>query len=485
MGVPFNLKKIFWGLYKILPLPVKQFAHWQLNKNSFNKLEIPLSNIARLALYSLSDGFSFRSYDNARLPELSATDVHDLRNCVHFIESSLVADEVNILDFSSGDGVILCNLTDRGFQCVGLEANRALFSGAISLRDANHGNDTLFFPVGFSRSTRNEKLIELAEGFDAVIFSRVPDWYQDSVSCNRHFEFYEQLLNSKIRKVFFRLPPLHNDFLKRLGNITQSRIVYECNSQDAAKPLMVCLSLPNECGPVTAVGCFQDSNQQHNTKSNLISVTVDKCRTVLNFRFSGDYRKVFYYEQLEQFKNNPDVIFEDSVIRGFYQHFEPYNYEELLLGKRTQFSDLKKSVIEHGVRRLPWLEYANPKSGNFQTPLIAPIREKEAREQFARTIGAYKKMLSCGYLPEWYPDGYVAGNVLLKEDDYRFIVRLGNHRLSALSILGLNKVEVKILRERDPLGGIVRLSEIESWPQVKNGFFSRESAFYIFESFFS
>ena len=64
--------------------------------------------------------------------------------------------------------------------------------------------------------------------------------------------------------------------------------------------------------------------------------------------------------------------------------------------------------------------------------------------------------------------------------DMRFIVMQGNHRLSILSYLGIEKIDV---RQSNAIH-FVNESEISSWPLVKNKTCSVKDARKIFNFFF-
>ncbi|WP_026691189.1 hypothetical protein [Alteribacter aurantiacus] len=90
-------------------------------------------------------------------------------------------------------------------------------------------------------------------------------------------------------------------------------------------------------------------------------------------------------------------------------------------------------------------------------------------------------MKRSGYRPRRYKGGYIRGYFLIKGDDYRFIVRNGHHRLAALALLGVKKIQVKLFKGWPPY---VKIKHVYRWPGVKSGAFSKEHAKMIFNYYF-
>ncbi|WP_145358449.1 hypothetical protein [Alienimonas californiensis] len=87
----------------------------------------------------------------------------------------------------------------------------------------------------------------------------------------------------------------------------------------------------------------------------------------------------------------------------------------------------------------------------------------------------YRKIQAEGYRPARHRDGYIRGVFALRgSGDRRFLVTGGQHRCAILSHLGVEKFRAWL----DPSQPIhfVRGSELDSWPQVLSGRWSRDAA---------
>lgn len=73
---------------------------------------------------------------------------------------------------------------------------------------------------------------------------------------------------------------------------------------------------------------------------------------------------------------------------------------------------------------------------------------------------------------------------MLDEDrNYAVLVFRGHHRIAALAALGY--VEAPIRIKMKSAMGIVRRSEVDAWPHVRRGYFTREQALAVFDRLLS
>lgn len=100
-------------------------------------------------------------------------------------------------------------------------------------------------------------------------------------------------------------------------------------------------------------------------------------------------------------------------------------------------------------------------------------------KEFGWLQAAYQSIKAKGYTPKAY--GYAYGKLLLKNNlDYRVLLIDGNHRTSALSVLGEKEIELLYKKKE-----IVRERDCSKWPGVKQGRFKEEDALKIFNAYFS
>ncbi len=113
-----------------------------------------------------------------------------------------------------------------------------------------------------------------------------------------------------------------------------------------------------------------------------------------------------------------------------------------------------------------------------------PVSPKKVSLEAKRLSKTLKSINKHGYVPELF-DGYPAGTLLINDINstvtQRFLISGGQHRVAALSYLGYTELLVTFLPQAPR---VIRISEIETWPGVASGVFSKELAFNIFNSYF-
>lgn len=91
-----------------------------------------------------------------------------------------------------------------------------------------------------------------------------------------------------------------------------------------------------------------------------------------------------------------------------------------------------------------------------------------------------------GYLRNNTPDGDIRGELLVKKDgrkgQYRIIIRSGQHRYAVLLARGDQEIPVRIFNK---LPGVIRMEEVNCWPNVVNGTYTAGAAGLVFEKFFT
>lgn len=102
------------------------------------------------------------------------------------------------------------------------------------------------------------------------------------------------------------------------------------------------------------------------------------------------------------------------------------------------------------------------------------IPSRMIEKEIGWLTGAYHSIVAQGYHPERF--GYPTGNLLDGGARGRAcIIRDGNHRISSLSALGFESVQI-----RCPGWNRVSLDELDNWSGVKNRFFTKDDAERIF-----
>ena len=107
-----------------------------------------------------------------------------------------------------------------------------------------------------------------------------------------------------------------------------------------------------------------------------------------------------------------------------------------------------------------------------------------------RTINTYLSIKERGYNPELFSDkslnhGFIRGVMLKNDNDYRFVVLGGQHRVASLSLLGYEHIPVIFQHFLyNPTPCIVDLKNLLNWPVYKMGIYDENAAITVFKAFF-
>ena len=192
---------------------------------------------------------------------------------------------------------------------------------------------------------------------------------------------------------------------------------------------------------------------------------------------------------LQEHLSDPGATYSTSVLRAFYERFQPTTVRELLLDERgaptgtlttwpavERLIDLWSATAEDvdrtrralaGIDELPDTQYRGPTSELF------------GATHLSRVVDAYHSFVRVGYQPEVY--GFVTGYFLTRGDDYRFVLGHGNHRVAALSVLGHQQIGVTL---RDSHPPVVAESDLARWTTRRGGLLDMTEAEEVFDHFF-
>ena len=99
--------------------------------------------------------------------------------------------------------------------------------------------------------------------------------------------------------------------------------------------------------------------------------------------------------------------------------------------------------------------------------------------EFRRCIAVYESIRRVGYRRSRDVDGDIEGTVLVSNDESVLLVYRGYHRMAALAALDYESAPVRV-------GGagrqsVVRRDEVDRWPKVRDGLFTRQQALCVFD----
>ena len=229
------------------------------------------------------------------------------------------------------------------------------------------------------------------------------------------------------------------------------------------------------------------------------NVPIDKCVNIYGYNFSDDKSHHFTSTLLE-YKKNPKIEYNNSLLLKFYNNFQPQNLRDVFylyspvvdsnLGNNSPMLLNSPQVIS-----LPWLHdilYVDDKQNTVNrseaglsykegSQSFGPVSEAKAKLEFNRVVSTFNSIKSKGYVVDYFHN-QISGYFIKDKNDYRFIIQNGNHRTAALAALGYHEIPV-IFRYNYPR--VIDIHNIELWPQVRNGNISIKDARIIFEGFFT
>lgn len=198
---------------------------------------------------------------------------------------------------------------------------------------------------------------------------------------------------------------------------------------------------------------------------------------------------------LERFRDGEASTYEGSVLESYYARWQPQNAGEILMvnqappdtlrelpawaayppwirGSRNSIMAMKRRVLEKenrigGVHGLP-LEVGFTGCG--------PVADEKGHLEYRRLVDLYRSIDEIGYERG---QGDITGVVLRRGPDYRVVVKDGNHRLAALSVLGRRTAPIRLAQLV-----VVDANHVDVWPQVRDGVWDRESALRYFNHLF-
>ncbi len=175
-------------------------------------------------------------------------------------------------------------------------------------------------------------------------------------------------------------------------------------------------------------------------------------------------------------KSGPDKL------KKFYTDFQPSNLVEMyaLNSEGLLGEDLPPWEI-------PWIarDKRLPPPGELGldathgVSYYGPATPEKIALEYKRLINTRSSIQKYGFLPDMHGD--IEGYGLVSENDYRFFVRGGKHRLAVLASLGWTKIPVSF-RHNWPTS--IYSVGINDWPLVKDKKISKELALSIFNIYF-
>lgn len=216
-----------------------------------------------------------------------------------------------------------------------------------------------------------------------------------------------------------------------------------------------------------------------------------KCHFSYLFPYAPDAWNPFVQTLLE-YGDGRRRTYEGSVLARYYERFQPTTTLDLFLGAVEQDETLRRCrtnqlTLDSYAPLVPWaprprlLRGEKGLDATHGSQAYGPVSRLKGQLEFSRLVATYDSIRQRGYRPDGTPDGDIRGYFLRHDDDYRFVVRAGFHRMAVLAALGHERIRVKFYPHYPRLIASAALGE---WPQVKAGFMEPAVAKSIFLTFF-
>lgn len=199
-----------------------------------------------------------------------------------------------------------------------------------------------------------------------------------------------------------------------------------------------------------------------------------------------------FVQTLKEYAENKALRYEDSTLARLYRQYQPDNLQEVLLDDfpRPLYplyewppnNDLISRVWvlnQHSVRA--YLNSLKSKSNSHGWIFFGPHTEEYGQKEFKRLISVYESIKNNGYQSGLTAMDPVNGYFLKKGSHLRFVLMQGNHRVSALKVLGYTSVDA-LIRQGHP--AIVDRAELHRWTEERGGIYSSCLAENLFDSLF-
>lgn len=244
------------------------------------------------------------------------------------------------------------------------------------------------------------------------------------------------------------------------------------------------------------IGVNLNRNSIEENKKNLFYVPPDKCCNFYGFSYGQNGWHPFV-KQVEQFIENPNISYEDSVIVSFKDSISRIDINEMvMLDENINFEKyipnevLEKANNQREPRPLaPYRtckDFSNPDKYFYSKPNSIFNEENH----FSRLRDVYYSMKEEGYKPEefsGFSSHYIRGVILKKREDYRFVIMGGRHRAAVFSAIYNRSIPVtfndnKYKELRHPQ--ILDIKNIENFPIVEEGIYPKSLVKKMFNLYF-
>jgi hypothetical protein len=207
----------------------------------------------------------------------------------------------------------------------------------------------------------------------------------------------------------------------------------------------------------------------------------------VGFNFRDDAWHPFV-ETLKEYQDGKVTTYEGSTLKKFFDNWRPQNAHEALVGFENAPSQFKE-FPPHLFHLTPWLSktpsekdkqirrvYRNDHAQHGLDDLgieggckhYGPVSRVKGQLEFDRLVGVYRSLKDRGYDRK---HGDVRVRPVKQGSELIFLNRGGYHRMAAMVALGYEKVPARFANP-----WFIDVEDVDYWPQVRRGLWSREEA---------
>jgi hypothetical protein len=402
------------------------------------------------------------------------------------------------IDIGCNEGVLSLALSRLGLCVLGLEANPKTAPARQS-----HAEQSKFLIYRTTRLTPESvhdldeadvvMLLSVHHQFVAIFGEETADHMLRVIAskARQQFFFMPACIHSKYGQGFARFPENDLDAIDAYVRGLFAGTDYAINQlgvvenmippEEPIRPLYV---ITPAGAKITHVGVPHELEEEWHP-AELRTVDLDKMRLGPGMKLGRDG-----YHYLEEALVAGSETYAGSTLERYYNKFRPQNLAEYFCPWHPAET---AALAEHAAppyalpmpwcpfpTRPEWNKFANePERSRVGSHRCNPTTSEVGRHHLAAMFGVHASLKEFGYLPDNFPDGYVRGNFLLKNDgSLRFFVSGGQHRVAALSSLGVKTIRVRL---HPGWPAVVRESDITNWPWVRAGFYTDEQAKLVFD----
>jgi hypothetical protein len=224
-------------------------------------------------------------------------------------------------------------------------------------------------------------------------------------------------------------------------------------------------------------------------RTGRFTVELDRVTTPLGFSYHP-YGWHPYRATLDEFLAEPDLLYERSTLCTYFRRYQPTTVQAALIEDANEPMEplchwppllyLFKHIWGMSRRRVDQI-LSRPSVQKTSGQQFGPKTDEQGRQHLARILGAHESLRRHGYQPSQYPDGALAGYFLVRDDQYRFVVFQGNHRLPSMRLLGVDRLDARFHPGHPP---VINAADLAQWTTPRGGLFAPAVAQRLFDKLF-